>query len=243
MSGASSPDLACTETPTVLDILLWLATGEALYSHRASAPFAAFLLALYHRLQFVPANNPYKCCRKLYSRTNDPFPLNYSFSRVFFFFLHLLDVLRRPLSFGIHSQSQTSLSVWIVPSLFYVNVKFSVLCLLSVLTLLTSLMLQNYTSLHTPLQLLLLLTLTSLLFFSMMHAPWNVPLPDNISVLFAHLPLLSCSLLGPLRVYPETAQVKLDRNEESFKMCFLNVIIMAPQSAAVRNQRAFIVNG
>lgn len=73
-------------------------------------------------------------------------------------------------------------------------------------------------------------------FFSIMHAPWNVPLPANVSLLFAHLPLLSCSLLGPLRLYPETAQVKLDRNEESFKMCFLNVIIMAPETAADRNQ-------
>lgn len=64
-----------------------------------------------------------------------------------------------------------------------------------------------------------------------MLAPWNVSLPAYFSVLFAHLPLLSCSLLGLLCIYPEPAQVKLEGNE-SFKMSFLNVILMAPQSVS-----------
>lgn len=127
ISGPSSPDLVCTEIPTVLDILLWLATGEALFSHRLSATFAAFLLALYHCLQNypVPARNPSNCCSKLYSWTNDPFPMNYSFPHVFF--LHILDVLQRPLSFGIHSLSQTSPLCELFSLFFYLNVKFSVL--------------------------------------------------------------------------------------------------------------------
>lgn len=143
ISGPSSPDLVCTETSTALDILLWLATGERLLHH---------LLPLY--ISCVSAGS-LSVFTALVSSSKEAIQLvNYiqliHFEWIIhspFFFLTFPWCLTvsskfwnsQPVS-GFSRRRCYPDSVWIVLSLFYLNVKFSLLCLFSFLPLLTSLM-------------------------------------------------------------------------------------------------------
>lgn len=140
ISGPSSPDLACTEIPTVLGILLWLATGEDLFQQDITHSPTVYLqclvnlswhfITVYRITQFLQR---IQTTRKLYSWSNDPFPMNYSFPHVFFF-LHFLDAMSSKFWNPQPVSDFSIFSMWMVLSLFLfsmLNLVYPVFCPLS----------------------------------------------------------------------------------------------------------------